>query len=117
MDFSKLLNQTAVYWAPGTSDGEGGISFVAGVEINCRWEDRQMKYIAAQGDTQISRSVIFTSQNVSLRGYLFLGELADLTSPSAAELDPTEEHNAFEIKAFNKIPSVDAMQFERTAIL
>jgi len=117
MDFSRLLKQTAVYWAPGASDGEGGISFTAGVEITCRWEDKQVKFITAVGNTEISRSVIFTSQDVLLKGYLFLGELTDLTSPSVAELDPTEEHNAFEIKSFGKIPSIDGTQFERKAIL
>jgi len=115
MDFSRLLNQTAVYWAPGASDGEGGLSFTAGVEIDCRWEDKQIKYLDIQGETQVSQSVIWTDQDVSLKGYLFFGDLDDLNS--AAEADPTEEDDAYEIKSFNKIPSVDGAQFERTAIL
>ena len=97
------------------SDGEGGISFTAGTEISCRWEGKQMKYIASTGEVAISRANVFTSQDVSLKGYLFLGELTDLDSGSI--VDPTLEHEAYEIKAFNKVPSIKGAQFERVAIL
>ena len=109
------LKQNAVYWAPGVSDGEGGTAFTQGVEIKCRWEDKQVNYVSDKGETEVSRSIVFTDRDVFLKGYLFLGLLQDLTS-SAGE-DPTEEHDAYEIKSFNKIPSVKGNKFERTAVL
>ena len=105
------LNQTAVYWSNPQSDGYGGRTFDDAVEISVRWQDRQEKFIDMQGHEQVSRAVVYTSIDVTVGGYLYLGELADLSS--AEEGDPFAISTAYEIRAFSKSPDIGADKFAR----
>jgi len=116
MNISRLLNQTAVYWASPVPDGRGGNTFTAGVEVDCRWEDKAVRFIDGQsGEEVLSRSRVFLGQDVDLGGYLFLGELDDLTS--AAGEDPTEEAEAYMIRSNERMPDVKGQIRLRTAML
>ena len=115
MDIAHFLNQTAVYWASPVADGRGGHTFTEGVEVSCRWEDKAVQFVAPTGEEELSRAMVFLGQDVDLGGYLFLGELDDLTS--AAGEDPTEEDDAFIIRSFQKVSDLRAQNFLRTAIL
>jgi len=114
--------QTAVYWGNPENDGMGGRTFDEPVELSpddtngVHWKQRQELFIDANGQEKRSQAVVWLAQDVVNGGYLYLGELADLDSDELA--DPLTVDDAFEIRAFRKIPSVaDATRFERKAWL
>lgn len=105
------LNQTAVYWGNPQSDGYGGRTFDDAVEVAVRWQDRQEMFIDMQGREQTSRAVVYVATDLAIGGYLYLGELADLSS--AEEGDPLAISTAYEIRAFSKSPDIGADKFAR----
>lgn len=113
--FTGALNQTAVYWGNAQSDGSGGRTFDAAVEIDVRWEDRQELFIDAAGQEQQSRAIVVVSQDVERRGYLYLGDLDDLSSSEIA--DPLLISNAYEIRHFTKSPDRRGTSYFRRAML
>lgn len=109
----KACNQDAVYWASPTHDGSGGTTFSSGTEIKVRWEDRIEEFLDNNGEVQHSMGVIYLLQDVDVGGYLFLGDLDDLTS--AAEEDPKQEDDAYLIRGFKKSPSIKGSNYTRKA--
>lgn len=95
--------QTAVYWAAPTNTGTD-LTFITPVEVKCRWEDKKVVYRATDGKEHISRSVVYVLQEMDEDGYLYLGELADLSTGEKA--DPRTLIDAFTVKQFNKSPSL-----------
>lgn len=105
------LKQIAVFWGNSQSDGYGGRTFDDAVEISVRWSNRQEMFVDTQAREQVSRAVVHTAIDLEVGGYLYLGELADLSS--AEEGDPLSISTAYEIRAFSKTPSIRADQFVR----
>ena len=105
------LKQTAVHWGNPSSDGFGGRTFDDAVELDVRWQDRQELFVDAQGREQTSRAVVYVATDLSVGGYLYLGELADLSS--AEEGDPLTVATAYEIRAISKTPDIGADRFAR----
>lgn len=103
------LVQTLVYWANPVPDGYGGYVYDLPVEILGRWEDTSELFIDKTGHEVRSRAKVFLTQDVEEGGYLFLGEITDLSS----SLDPQDMEKAYEIRAFKKVPNLDATDFER----
>ena len=56
---TRTCTQTAVYWGTPVDDGYGGRTFADPVEISCRWEDKNQKLTASNGEEFISRSRVF----------------------------------------------------------
>ncbi len=110
-----MHRQDLVYWGTPSNDGLGGVTFATPVEIKGRWEDTQKKFIDADGQEVVSSSIVFLGQDVDIGGWLFRGTLADISS--ADEDSPGDVTGAKEIKAFSKIPTFDATDFERVAAL
>lgn len=114
---SKLLShgrqQTVVYWGTPVSDGSGGRTFATPVELKVRWEDRAEMFVDAQGREKRSRAVCYPGQDVDLGGYLYLGQLADLSSAP----EPADTATAYEIQGFMKVPDIKGTRFMRTAWL
>jgi len=100
------LKQTAVYWANPQNDGFGGRTFDDPVEISVRWEDRQELFVDVSGQEARSRAIVYLNQDVDMGAYLYLGNLADLSS--AEEGDPLIVGSAYEIRGFKKIPDIRA---------
>ena len=105
------LKQTAVYWGNPSSDGYGGRTFDDAVEMDVRWQDRQELFVDAQGREQTSRAVVYVATDLIIGGYLYLGELTDLSS--AEEGDPLAVAAAYEIRAISKTPDIGASRFAR----
>jgi hypothetical protein len=97
--YSDHMNQTATYWAPGSNDGFGGVSYGAPVTFSCRWQDASVLFRDSSGREASSSSVVYTDSPVLNQGYLFQG--------TSVEVDPTEVTGAFEIRQNNKSPSLD----------
>jgi hypothetical protein len=111
MNLSKVLNQTAVYWAPSTNDGWGS-SYVSPVEVSVRWTDGQQKFVDDKAEEHISSAYILAETDFAINGRMKLCSLTDLDSAQ----DPDEE-GALLIKGFSKIPDKPANQFLRKAWL
>lgn len=116
--------QVAVYWEPSSvPNNEGQVGFLAPVELIVRWEDVTQEAIDEKGNVFQSRSVVAVPIDVKLLGVLWLSTkkkgytpgtaIAELTSTS----DPFANSNAFEIRKFDKIPTLRANAFYREAIL
>lgn len=108
--------QTMIYWANPITDGFGGYTYTAPVDITGRWEEKQELFLDTEGKEILSRAMVYLSQDVSLGGFLYLGALADLAS-SIDETHPKNVDGSFEIRQFTKIPDVEGISFERKAIL
>jgi len=106
------LIHTAVYWAAPTPDGYGGYTWTQGVEIDCRWSRKMERYLDSRGEEKISRAIVRVDREVALGGYLFLGDLDDLSDSSAAD-DPTIEAEAYPIQAFTKIANLSGGWYSR----
>lgn len=117
MKYSRLLNQKALYWPPGSPDGFGGMTFGDPSEIPCRWEEKMIQYLSRTGETKISRAIVFVDQDLIPGGYLYLGSRTDLESHLPSAFEPTDLPNAWEIQSFTRIPGISAQQFTRSAIL
>jgi hypothetical protein len=107
------LNQTAVYWQRGDPDGYGGYDWEDPVEIDCRWESSTELFVDSQGEERRSRAKVFLGQDVEEGGYLYLGDLDDLTSSS----DPGNISRAYRIQRSDKIPDLSGAEFLRRAWL
>jgi hypothetical protein len=111
--FTRMLKQTAVYWAPAGTGQTGETIYAEPIEIRCRWEDLQEQFIDGAGTTRVSKAKVYVDRDVGHGGYLFEGTFGDLTSHS----DPHANDGAYEIMAYGKIPNMRAKRFLRYAML
>lgn len=109
---TKVLVQTAVYWAPGPLDKFGKSAFLAPVQLDCRWEDVSTEQINAEGTRIASKAKVMVSEDVEVGGMLALTDLESLTDP----LNPRAA-GGWEILTFNKTPNMRATEYVRTAFL
>jgi hypothetical protein len=109
------LNQTCVYWGNPTADGSGGFTWDDPIELDCRWEEKTELIRTSKGDNIVSNASVQVKQDLDENGWLFLGDLDDLDS--SEEDDPMTISNAYEIKKFDKIPTMKADKFYRRAWL
>ena len=104
-----LYNQTITYWAPSTPDMYGEPTFDTPVTMEGRWQEINEVFTSPRGDEIVSRAVVYVENDVQLNGYLALGVFNDA--------DPTDINTAYEIKVFQKHPSISANMFLRKAVL
>lgn len=95
----ELMKHAATYWGPIVNNGYGSGTFLAPVEIICRWEDKQEKFTDTQGDERISSAVVYPGVELLAGGWLARGV--------TAEADPRNVPTSFEIKAYAENPSLD----------
>lgn len=114
-----MRKQTAVYWAPGSSetggqdfDGLGARLYADPVEISCRWEDDAKQYVRADGEIGITKSIVYVDRDVIVGGVLALGSLSTMNTTN-----PLLNVGAGTINAFSKLPNIRATEFLRTAYL
>lgn len=123
---TKMRRQNAIYWPPATADDFGRPGYGALVELvldgannyRVRWEDRVEEFIDAQGTTKQSSAVVYVpllpdSSEVQVGGWLWLGDRDDLTD----ETDPRENAGAYEVQRLDKLPTLKATEWLRTAYL
>ena len=80
-----------------------------------RWEDTQKKFVNAAGEEEVSKAVIYLGQDVDLGGWVWLGDIDDVSS--ADQDDPENLAGAHEIRAFNKTPNIKADAWEREIMI
>jgi len=111
----KMLKQKAVYWELSTLefDDYGQPILSSPVEIDCRWEDIGEEFLDKKGTLQLSRARVYVDRDVEIGGVLMLGELGS----GVDEDNPKENDNAWEIRRFEKLPTLKATKFLRTVYL
>lgn len=102
------LRQTITYWAPAAADGFGGRSFSSPTTIKGRWEGRVNLITDSAGREKVSNAIVYLSSQVVVNGYLYEGE--------STASDPLSV-GAFEIIRFDRVPSLNARDFENKAFL
>lgn len=110
---TRILKQTAVYWAPSGFGPDGQPTYDTPIEIKCRWEDTHEVFVDSQGNDVVSNSMVYVGQDLKVQGQLWLGDMDHLTS----QTDPTENEGAYAIRKFEKIPDLRAKRFLRIAML
>lgn len=111
---TRMLIQDAVYWPPDELDDNGQPTYGDPQEIRVRWEDRAEQFVQWEtGGTALSRSVVYTSVDVEVRGVLLLGEL----SSGVVQDNPKSNEGAWEIRRFDKLPNLRGSEYLRTAYL
>jgi len=116
---TKMLKGTCVYWALQSAES-GGIDYddygqpqhTDPVEIRCRWEDIAVEYIDPKGTKQLSKSRIYVESDVDVGGMLFNGLLSEVT-----ESLPRSQNGAWEIRQFEKLPTLKYTKYLRTVYL
>lgn len=113
---NRMCTQTAVYWGNPRNDGQGGFTFDAAIEINCRWEDSNEVVVGNTGNTFSAKSVVYPTVDLVEEGMLFLGTLNDLDSTEI--VSPMSLENAYLIKRFDKLLALGSTtEFLRKAYL
>jgi hypothetical protein len=110
---TKVLKQTAVYWAPSGTNAYGQPTYSAPVEIAVRWDDMSEEFLGPDGDRELSRAKVMVASDVELRGVLMLGDLGS----SVDQDDPKANEGAWEIRMFKKIGTIKQTEYFRQAFL
>ncbi len=109
-----LCNQTAVYWSNPTNTGIGNYTFDEPYEIKCRWEDVSETVKTRDGREIISRSKVWTLEDIDEEGYLYLGTFDDFESDIP---NPNHIQKAYKVMKFEKAPHLNGTEFLRIAYL
>lgn len=112
---TKVLKQTAVWWARTTPDAYGQFTFASPVEVKVRWEDSIDTFKDENGNEHTSKSYVMVDRDMKVGDVLMLGTTADI--PSSNPADPKENSGAFEIKRFDKTPDIRNRENLREAYL
>jgi len=110
---TKFLKQDAVYWEPKTRTNiYGEKTFEPPVEVPVRWSDEKEEFIDENGERQISKAKVMVDREMMLGGFLMLGDKHDIEDES----DPVAS-GGFRIRGFKRIPTIDARETVRIALL
>jgi len=117
-----FTKQKCVYWGSPVSDGKGGYTFAAPVEIACRWEAKQELKEDYNGNRFSSQASVLVNQDIDRQGYLANSTLVALQAIATAKgydiNNPRDFPDVFIVRQFEKIPMVFADDdFVRTAFL
>jgi hypothetical protein len=104
-----VRKQTAVLWANPVNDGYGGRAFDAGIEIKCRWSDRQELFIDTTGEEQLALAVIHPDRDLVVGAWIAQGTLTALTADQIA--DPFLVDSAYEVRAISKAADLQGRDF------
>lgn len=108
--YTDMLTEKATYWKV-QNDGYGGIEIVEGpVVISCRWEEKNELARDEEGNEFVTDSIVFVDVDLEGGWYLYQGE-------SSANTASEVQNIAYEIRKFQKIPSVDGDEYERKTLL
>lgn len=105
--------QLAVYWAPGRPDDFGGIVYDPPEQLDCRWSEESVEFSDMQGNRQVSKAVVYPDRDLETGGFLMPGGLSSVANFT----DPQANLHVNIVRAWKKIPTSDATEFLRKAML
>lgn len=97
-NYTRHMKQTATYWAPGSNDGFGGVSFSAPIQVSCRWQDKAELFRDAQSRELTSSTIVYPASPLERQGYLYLG--------ISTEANPHNVDGTKEIRQIGSSPSL-----------
>lgn len=109
---TSMRRQKAVYWKQGPLGVTGQPTFLAPVEIDCRWEDESVEFLNNNAERLASKAVVYVDRDMQEKDVLMLSTLN-----SAVLDDPFDNANAFSVRGFASLPNFKATEFLRTAYL
>lgn len=112
---TKVLVMDAVYWPPNGLNNYSVQTYAAAIALKVRWVDSNELYLGAKGEQLISKSSVMVGQDVEKDGVLWKGLLSSLSGANLT--NPFLNANAGVIKAFLSVPTIDATQTLRIALL
>lgn len=99
-----ILRDTAVYWDMTDSNPDGTVLYGQPIEIGCTWK-KDIRRIKDFWEKEVaSRAQIYVGIDLIEQGMLYHGKLVDLSEEEKAT--PSLIPNAFEIRRFQKTPSL-----------
>lgn len=108
--YSRNLLQTITYWAFDSGiNAWSDESFDTPVTLSGRWEDTVIRYMDLEGNEVVSDAIVYLNQDVTERGFLYLGE--------SSASDPKEVQGAYPIRKYQKVPTFRLGDFIRKAYL
>lgn len=116
----KVCVQTAVVWNNPQSNGFGGFTYDPPKEVSCRWTENGQVMRDRNGLQYTSKANVMLTEDVSLNGYMMLGNLESIENllDSEEKVDPISISNTYMIGRFDKVPEFrSATKFVRTAYL
>jgi hypothetical protein len=114
----KILKMRAVYWAPTSDTDEFGNKLFAEPKvIKVRWEERVQEFAGPNNESMLSNAVVYTDRDVELLGVLKKLEKGETLSSLASTTNPFENEKAWEVRRFDKLPTIKATDFIRQAYL
>tara|TARA_R110002167_G_scaffold46072_2_gene137795 strand:- start:39 stop:404 length:366 start_codon:yes stop_codon:yes gene_type:complete len=121
-----MRKQNGIYWPPATANDFGRPGYGTLVELivtsggnyRLRWEDTIEEFIDGEGTLQQSSAKVFVpvlpgGGEVLVGGWLWLGDVGDLTSTT----NPRGNPGAYEVRNVGKLPNLKATEFLRTVML
>ena len=108
-----MRRQVCVYWAFSSFDDYGQPTWIAPVEIECRWEDVHEEFIDANEQRQISKAIVYVDREMTVGSVLMLSAL----DSGVDEDNPKQNDNAYEVRRFERLPNLKNTEILRTAIL
>lgn len=106
----KMLKQKCVYWEPMGKNEYSEDVFGEMAELKCRWEEGTDEVLTVEGKEINPTHLVYVESDVKIGGLLMLIAIDDLEGT-----EPPEE--AKRIIQFNKLPTMDAKHWLRTAYL
>lgn len=119
---TRMLRQTAVYWARNdATDDYGALSWAEPVEIACRFtrtdaqavNRKDSRNAIQDSPKQTSESVVYVDRDMRPGDVLLLGPLTEDTDQTNA----LANEGAVEVKRFSSMPNMRATEFLRKAYL
>lgn len=100
-------NMNAIWWPRGVDTDTGLPTYLSPIQIKCRWDDMQEKFLDLNGNDTVSNSIVYPDRETPLGGVLWLGTMGELTSQTL----PFDNPGAMEIRKFNRIGDVKSKKF------
>ena len=113
---TKMRKQMCVYWPLPVNDGYGGYTWGEAEEMTCRWETVRQIMKDDKGEDFVSTATVYVGEDLTIGGYLWLGQLDDLPYIHANPLASTIT-GALKIKSVGKSPNLKATEYLRTVYL
>lgn len=105
------MTQLATYWAPGTTDGYGGVTYQAAILIMCRWQSKETLVRSKDGQELTSDTTVYVDRPLLAKGYIVLGDETAYTN------DPFAVDDARQIISVNTSPSLSGDQQLNSVLL
>jgi hypothetical protein len=101
-------HQAAVLWAANGTDTNGEPRVDSPVEIQVRWQNRRLESRGPETTSVSHDAVAVVAQDVVVGSIMWLGELADLPSPTS---------NLFRVVEFQSVPDLKNVFTRRLVLL